>query len=79
MAYILFASSRENEYRERYETLEEIIRVRGIDRYPDFIEEYNKCKTDEERIELIEMELNEAMMPFSFADDSITRWRIQYE
>jgi len=76
MKYILVVSSVKSKVELEFNKLDDIVNYYGLDRYEDFMNEYRKAN-ESEKIELIENELNEFMMPFSPEDDSIARFKIR--
>jgi len=71
--YILkLTSARGSESEEISSTLDDF-----IDRlHPKSREEYKQLRSEEEKMEFIETELNEAQLPFSPSDDSVARAKI---
>ena len=77
MTYYLVAYSwNGNFFMHEFKTLRDIIEYFELDRYKDFMADFKNAKTEDEKIEIIENELDEFRRPFSPEDDSLTRYKI---
>jgi len=77
MTYYLVAySAYGNYFKHAFDSLWDIVKYYNLDRYKDFVDAFKDATTEDQKIEVIIMELENYQMPFSPEDDSTTYFKI---